>query len=802
MTIKPHNPNEIYRKINDELTILIHSMCEQSSDEIINKAGSDARNKLEQFQEVLKKDLDSLQKNAEWNIFTIAFYGETGAGKSTLIETLRILLRESKKLENQKKYRQQYANYQYCSDDIEKTKNSIDEIKHNAEKITSKINELNDFHAQERYDIQQLIKESDIEFLPQLNEIKNQLEQKERINTQILQQIDDINIQISEYKKKASLWQKFLLFFNKLPEEITLSNLEKQVILTGIECKTIHQQYNSRKLLIKEKQKPLYSKLANLNERLEQEKQQFEDQLQFLKNEGISLTKKNEQLETLLEKQHALLSQYADGEIIGDGRADFTRETQCYNLTLNGNVFSLLDVPGIEGKEELVLKEIENAIERAHAVFYITNKAAPPQTGDEGRKGTLEKIKQHLNSQTEVWSIFNKKVTNPKLTLKNRPLLSDDESSSLSVLDEKMSEQLGSHYKKTIALTALPAFLASTDCLVPHSQNAKRRTKFLQDFMEYDLLELTGILDFINLLEKELLPDSQNKIYQANLNKAKEALNKTTKGLDDVEKTYQDLADDVSVKCEESKILLDSSFRIMQTRLNSNIANLIRDAIHDIRTNVYSRIEDNISNDHFKGILEQKVKAELSKLSASLPHTIKQQIEHFQTEASDIFQRYEEQTQDLMHLTEKLNKAKLDNDINIKINIDSGINKAGLLGALAGLALIPITGGASAWIIAASAFTAIVSIGKAVVGFLSSNYKMSQQKKSTNENLRKIESHLTETLNDNLAQVLPKMKDSIKTIKQSLDEPIIKMNQTAVLLKNSNQKLKILSRSIQTEGNL
>src|SRR5699024_4645224 len=137
-------------------------------------------------------------------------------------------------------------------------------------------------------------------------------------------------------------------------------------------------------------------------ERLEQEKQQFEDQLQFLKNEGISLTKKNEQLETLLEKQHALLSQYADGEIIGDGRADFTRETQCYNLTLNGNVFSLLDVPGIEGKEELVLKEIENAIERAHAVFYITNKAAPPQTGDEGRKGTLEKIKQHLNSQTEV----------------------------------------------------------------------------------------------------------------------------------------------------------------------------------------------------------------------------------------------------------------------------------------------------------------------------------------------------------------------------------------------------------------
>ncbi|OEJ06881.1 hypothetical protein BHE89_19140 [Shigella sp. FC1967] len=136
-------------------------------------------------------------------------------------------------------------------------------------------------------------------------------------------------------------------------------------------------------------------------------------------------------------------------------------------------MFSLLDVPGIEGKEGLVLKQIEDAVQQAHAVFYITNKAAPPQTGDEGRIGTLEKIKLHLNAQTEVWSIFNKKITNPKLSLKNRSLLSEDELSSLAGLDEIMREQLGHHYKKVVSLTALPAFLASTDCLVPGSQNAK-----------------------------------------------------------------------------------------------------------------------------------------------------------------------------------------------------------------------------------------------------------------------------------------------------------------------------------------
>ncbi len=39
-------------------------------------------------------ELDLLEQHAEWEKFTIAFFGETNAGKSTIIESLRILFNE------------------------------------------------------------------------------------------------------------------------------------------------------------------------------------------------------------------------------------------------------------------------------------------------------------------------------------------------------------------------------------------------------------------------------------------------------------------------------------------------------------------------------------------------------------------------------------------------------------------------------------------------------------------------------------------------------------------------------------
>ncbi len=84
-----------------------------------NTDGADER--LREFnQEVLKrfknleseslKELESLKNNEEWEKFTIAFYGETGAGKSTLIECLRLFFKEPGKMDQQEHFKRLYAN--------------------------------------------------------------------------------------------------------------------------------------------------------------------------------------------------------------------------------------------------------------------------------------------------------------------------------------------------------------------------------------------------------------------------------------------------------------------------------------------------------------------------------------------------------------------------------------------------------------------------------------------------------------------------------------------------------------------
>ncbi len=71
------------------------------------------------------KELESLKNNEEWENFTIAFYGETGAGKSTLIECLRMFFKEQSKVVQQERFKRLYSNYQENYQNDERKKQAI-----------------------------------------------------------------------------------------------------------------------------------------------------------------------------------------------------------------------------------------------------------------------------------------------------------------------------------------------------------------------------------------------------------------------------------------------------------------------------------------------------------------------------------------------------------------------------------------------------------------------------------------------------------------------------------------------------
>ncbi|BAW57815.1 ancestral polypeptide [Helicobacter pylori] len=296
------------------------------------------------------KELESLKNNGEWEKFTIAFYGETGAGKSTLIECLRLFFKESGKMDQQERFKQLYANM----------KNS--------------------------------------------NYVKN------------------------------------------------------------------HRGY-----------------------------------------------------------EHAELKELQDGAIIGDGRSDFTTETKSYTLKHNNQSFVLLDVPGIEGDEKKVKQQISNATQKAHAIFYVTKTPAPPQKGEEGKEGTIEKIQKQLDSQTEVYTLFNKPINSPR-ALKDG-LIDENEKESLRDLNEKMKAILGKHYEGYKAVSAQTAFYGLSSALLPETDFYKNKQKFLEIFKAEELLLKSQFKQLGKFIAGTLLENSRKKIIESNCNKALKVIEKLQKAI-------------------------------------------------------------------------------------------------------------------------------------------------------------------------------------------------------------------------------------------------------------------------------
>ncbi len=79
-------------------------------DEGLRKFNQEALEEFKNLESESLKELESLKNNEEWEKFTIAFYGETGAGKSTLIECLRLFFKELGKMDQQERFKRLYAN--------------------------------------------------------------------------------------------------------------------------------------------------------------------------------------------------------------------------------------------------------------------------------------------------------------------------------------------------------------------------------------------------------------------------------------------------------------------------------------------------------------------------------------------------------------------------------------------------------------------------------------------------------------------------------------------------------------------
>lgn len=91
----PQDLNRLYSDVSDSIASAMADILELNVEHKDGKREvGNMTEKLRAIQVRFDGELDQLKTHAEWDMFTMAFFGETNAGKSTIIESLRILFKE------------------------------------------------------------------------------------------------------------------------------------------------------------------------------------------------------------------------------------------------------------------------------------------------------------------------------------------------------------------------------------------------------------------------------------------------------------------------------------------------------------------------------------------------------------------------------------------------------------------------------------------------------------------------------------------------------------------------------------
>lgn len=492
--------------------------------------------------------------------------------------------------------------------------------------------------------------------------------------------------------------------------------------------------------------------------------------------------------------EHAELKELQDGAIIGDGRSDFTLETKSYTLKHNNQNFVLLDVPGIEGDEKKVKQQISDATKKAHAIFYVTKTPAPPQKGEEGKEGTIEKIQKQLDSQTEVYTLFNKPINSPR-ALKDG-LIDENEKESLRDLNEKMKAILGKHYKGHQIVSAQAAFYGLSSALLPESDFYKNKQKFLEFFKVEELLLKSHFKQLGEFIAGTLLENSRKKIMESNCNKALKVIEKLQKAIAttidrEIDPTIREIKNHHQEVCDN----LDRSRDKFVSNLRTSAFDAIERFKTDFRIEMYVRIEKDIGNKECKKIFENKRNQGIRELSRTIEGRVKKCEKQFSKDIKEDIEQFEERIKDSLVM---LNRINIDSGFDPNFNIHSGIDKLGLFSSIGGLALllaVPVLGEIA---LVVGIVLGAIGIVKSVWSWFSSDYKKSQQRKEVDKNLDRFCEKITEDMRNQIENAKKVICEKVENLKARLNDPVVCYERMREGLIKASEGLWHLSDNIKT----
>lgn len=291
-----------------------------------------------------------------------------------------------------------------------------------------------------------------------------------------------------------------------------------------------------------------------------------------------------------------------DGLIVGDGRSDFTKVYEEYNLKINGKEFILIDVPGIEGREEDFRDEIKRALNQAHCVFYVQGHNKKPDIK------TAEKIKNDLSDWVNVYSIFNVRggASNYDESDERETLETEAVRKNEQLIQDTFRGILGNIYKGNLTLQALLAMCARGHFSSTREDLLRAQKKLIGYFGSGDAVLRFSRFDRVMQLVDQKSENYTDEIVEANKQKLIAQYRKVYQGLVDMMAQQQRDIDRLKERLIRFDVDMNMSFEETIRAIRNQMAYEHTKVFDDFKREVCDVLDDDYNREDSEKEIQQR----------------------------------------------------------------------------------------------------------------------------------------------------------------------------------------------------
>jgi len=484
-----------------------------------------------------------------------------------------------------------------------------------------------------------------------------------------------------------------------------------------------------------------------------------------------------------------------DGEIVGDGRSDFTKDYNEYDMNIDGRPFTLIDVPGIEGNEAEFKDIIKEALGKAHCVFYVQGHNKKPDAE------TAKKIKNYLGDWVNVYSIQNIRggVSNYDQAEERETLLTESVRKNEGLIEEEFKTILGDVYKGNIPLQALLAMCAKAKFSEVRKDLQKKQAKLMGFFGSADdILRFSQFQTIVNLV-KDKSSNFTEEIAESNKQKL---ISLARKAYREIEQAWDKNEDDTEALRRQLKNFRREANTIIGTcegNMRSNARNEVNRQYGNLKSNLYNIIN---RNDNAKYRAAQQTDEFGGKLQRGITSVINKEIQHAK-EKIELKKKTLEGIGTLGGCNFVISST-IDGDIDVDDAIgELDINLDDVGDFFAGTVGLAATGAAIGSVVPGVG-TVAGAIAGGVVGFGATVIK-----KATGDHGKgSAKNMVSQSLEESKAEVMPKVMRQVdktvrsldqynKAIKQAVGEELKRLDRMDELTEKIKQQLQIYVNKIK-----